>query len=368
MTGADFYSAEVREVRTIDDAVEEGELDVCRWIHELEELKGDILDHSLYRALASGHIHIAKWLLELGATLSPTVLIRNMAYNIAMAAPGFMRVRLFDAITWFLKNHAPEDVIFTRDERGNTAMFNAVYFALGGTNFEFAQFLLERGVRFDEEQWLSEGGYVANRGTVLRAIGSDSSTQWVLQGIRWLVLNGAACGPNGHIDGAIIERDVSGSILPKCDLTTRGEKASRAAQAYRYSSPSNNRLGLFESLRADLDQHFVFTGLILATAHFDQRHPLACLDTPSIMKDIADYAGVVYGRPLRNAREVVRFFDDSKPLAELNQVRAKALAAKRQEEESFRELKRLMEQLEADRALNAAAEKALVDAEAVFRM
>lgn len=120
--------------------------------------------------------------------------------------------------------------------------------------------------------------------------------------VEWLLLQGAANDDTGHVDPALLLRDVR----------------------------RNARPGLRLRLQRLLDEHANFTGLVLPAACAapsagaedveEEEDALAAFASPiallrgnghgRILRRVADFAGVRYGRKLRTAGEALRVLDE----------------------------------------------------------
>jgi hypothetical protein len=110
-----------------------------------------------------------------------------------------------------------------------------------------------------------------------------------------LVLHGACNSANGHLDQAAVERDVI-SLPPGLSAT----------QLSRHSK------GMYDMFKRMVDDHATFTKWVLPAVR------MASTPTPchlhllrgheeTLLSLVADFAGLVRGRKLRNAREFASF-------------------------------------------------------------
>jgi hypothetical protein len=161
----------------------------------------------------------------------------------------------------------------------------------------------------DVVKWLFEAGAVKNIRTKSsiggRSIGGPPVTapMWIacvsghMDVVQWLILKGAANNDDGHVDRAILQRDLVIQARP----------------------------GLHSYFEVLVNEHSTFTSLVLPATRFPAVEPplpgtaakkhrpgptagacvLALLrgHEEGVLSLIADFAGVVRGRPLRNARE-----------------------------------------------------------------
>jgi len=244
-----------------------GCLPVAKWLFEIGAAADvQALDHlgctPMFGACEEGKVDTAEWLLKVGADIrTPDRLGRTPMFGACYR--GAML-----AAVWLFENGAAED-IRTPNNHGETPMMAA---------FKYG----ELGVA----DWLFKVGAAADiftpddRGeTPLRAC---VDREWMQDRAHWLVLHGAANGADGHADPVIVHRD----IRTMFDL--RPLLAATVAQHKAFLCMLSGTLPRAKRARRDSKR---------CALHLLQGHDVLML--------VADFAGVVRGRALRNAREVL---------------------------------------------------------------
>jgi len=232
-------------------AIFAGELDVCRflWAHGAASTirtKNSYGVTPIHSSCCCGNLDIAKWLFDVGAANDIRV-ANNSGWTPMLSAcqKGF-----FNVAKWLHKVGAAED-IRTPTIYGHTPM----EFACGAGHLEV---------------------------------------------VTWLILKGAANNnTKGHVKAATLLKAV----------------------------PLYRRPLLRASLRFLVSENAMFMSLVLTAMHFQQSEPRYCSTflrantaprcvlpllrgyEDSVMRHIADLAGVVYGRELRNAREAIHIWN-----------------------------------------------------------
>ena len=229
-------------------AASSGELGVCRFLWEngaasTMSTKSSYGNTPMWAACCSGHLKVAKWLFKLGAAK--------------------------DIRTWDSWNQTP------------------FFIACCNGYLDVAKWLCEVGAADDIHTENSSGI------TPMQIAGLNDQ----LRIVQWLILESAANNNEGHVDPGILQRDA---------------RAPRPA--------------LIITLKLLINESTVFTSLVLsavsirdaqaqaqegAPAHRRRVNPDCALrllrgHEGSVLRLIADFAGVVYGRQLRNAREALR--------------------------------------------------------------
>jgi ankyrin repeat protein len=357
-----------------------GELRVCRYLWDQgapihAEENGQT---PMWAACRNGHLHVAQWLFLVTGLVGRATYIRtkdNCDQTPMLVACGQGHL---DVAQWLFKVGAAAD-IRTKDNGGETPMYNACW----GGHLDVAQWLFKVGAAADIRtkdtdgytpmmvaclegnlhvaQWLFPLGEGEGAAADIRTKNNFGQTpmmiaclegrldvaQWLFKGgaeedictkdsngqtpmfiacqeghlnvAQWLLLEGAAKNNYGHVDRSII-REMPDKI--------------RAAL-----SPSLQNLitsqGTFVSLVLTATRFTVFNALTQSsritpkkTCASSSCSPGACSlaslrgHEESLLMLIAEFAGVVKGRQLRNARQAARAL---KNLEELRMARAEAL-------------------------------------------
>jgi hypothetical protein len=240
----------------------------------------------MYIACSQGHLDMAKWLFEVGAAND----IRTKDSNSWTPMFAACRGGNLDVAKWLFEVGASDD-IRTKDDHDRTPMYIACY----------------QG-HLDVVKWLSE---VDASDHIRTTNDNGENPMWIacvsghMDVVQWLILEGAANNDDGHVDRAVLQRNVEEQARP--DL-------------YSYFKLLVNEHATFTSVLKSL--LLTATRLTGATTPFpgtvSKKHrsgltsdpsdcPLAllCGHEESLLSLIADFAGVVRGRPLRNAREAL---------------------------------------------------------------
>ena len=182
----------------------------------------------------------------------------------------------------FLWEHGAATTIRTENSWGSTPMYAACF----NGHLHVVKWLFEMGAAEDIRTKTNSGM------TPMRIAGASNH----LRVAAWLILQGAANNDEGHVDPTILRRDVH----------------------------DRHRPSLIPPFQLLVNEHAAFTSLVLtavsirdaqaqegAPAHRRRVNPDCALrllrgHEGSVLRLIADFAGVVYGRQLRNAREALR--------------------------------------------------------------
>jgi len=298
-----------------------GHLHVAKWLIS-EGASTDIsaLDYDLrtpmHEACAHGHLEVASWLFDTGAARDIHTRDKNgMLPMHAACCEGYL-----DAAKWLFTVGAKED-IRAECRFGSTPM----YFACSKGHLNVAKWLAEAGAAEDIHKRSNVSDDVQGWSAVQAAISSGH-----LEVVKWLFSRGADIRANfTRVGGGISNRSPWISYSSSTELRqwlllngafrgTEGHVAVDAAVAL-----ADGDANLSSRLSALLTEHETFLKLILTAVRFGSVHSsksstheggglvLTCAlsllrgHEDSVLLLIADLAGILRLRQLRNAREFV---------------------------------------------------------------
>lgn len=287
-------------------AAQEGHLHIIKWLFSVGatqdvRTKNHLGQSPMLVACSWGHLHVCKWLFDAGA--SQDVFTKsNMCWTPMHVACLQGQI---EVLKWLLGPAGASQEVHARTKRGTTTLL------LATKHLKVMQLLLAHGV-VDEIRLPDRSG-----STPLQNVLNEEVV--CVESLTLLVLNGAACGEDGHVNGSIL-----GNFLRR--------RRDPTIQALRHS------------LSVLLEEHSIFVNPVLAGIRGKDRDPSisrqACEpDGPRLPKRkrqlvprsllewlqghdqslvplIADFAGIIRGRKLRNAKEMLDWFtqDDTTEL------------------------------------------------------
>jgi hypothetical protein len=220
-------------------------------------------------ACYSGNLHLAKWLFDAGAAEDIRTPDNDGETPIIWACDGGH----LHVAKWLFEVGAAED-IRTRDNKGISPLMRTCIGEWRG--HQVANWLYEVGAEEDIRAPSSTGCTPLSYAVAKRMVAL----------IQWLLKHGAVSDDEGHVDPFVLQQSIP-------DFTLRDSLRS--------------------SFSFFLSQHACFSGLVLPAISIQRRDstnrsPLRLLHghEGALLPTIADFAGIVYGRLLRNAREANR--------------------------------------------------------------
>ena len=280
----------------MDAACEGGHLDVAKWLYEVGaaediQTKDNRGFTPMHLVCFSGRLDVAKWLFKVSGAIE---VVR--AQNDDGSTPMIVACRAgrLDVAKWLFAVGAAAD-IRTRNVDGFTPM----YVACSDGHLDVATWLFEVGAAEDIHSPTDKFGDID---TPMHAACIFDHYDVA----RWLLLQGTANNDKGHVDQAILR-----------DFIPRHWPGLCAALEY--------------SLRVLVEEHRNFTSVVLTATRFHaevvtepKRRSIVAADKcnhknglygcmltrlcgheGSLLCLISDFAGVLRGRPLRNAREAL---------------------------------------------------------------
>jgi len=188
----------------------------------------------------------------------------------------------------FLWEHGAASAVRTKNSNSSEG-WTPMYAACFGGHLHVAKWLFEKGAAEDIRTTDNNGSTPLSRSCRHLDVAA------------WLVLQGAANNDEGHVDQAILQRDVRAghlpNLIPPLQLLVNENTAFKplVLTATRFAAVPQDGAPLHRSKRR---------------ANPTPRCALALLRgfEGSVLRLIADFAGVVRGRQLRNALEALRAF------------------------------------------------------------
>ena len=283
-TSAASFKKNLR-VTLMHEAAQQGSVRLCQWLAE-RGCVDDIGDREnasgsspLFLACWHGHVNVLVWLSARGADpRQPDA--KGWTPLLYCAWKGHLR-----AMKWLAQNGAADDVS-TRALDGLTPLY---YASLGGRS-DCVKWLLENGASPDliaETQW---------GGRPLHAAAMENHIAIVKE----LIGSGGGNGKEGHVDKAVLEQ---------CHVLDRAPEGvgevEGATEGGRGGEVQRHLVAWLDEVKRDRDR-FVHCFLPATTSsgagEGRECSALVRVDTDAL-QHIADFAGVCYGRRLRNVRE-----------------------------------------------------------------
>jgi len=302
------YSTLIKTSTAMCEAARAGELSVCRFLCEHGAASTISVPDSpqectpVLLACQGGHLEVAQWLVELGGTGDiRTADICDQTPFLLACVGGHLEVA-----QWLFGTGAAGDINEqTTDEYGQS--MTLMYSACRGGHLDLVKWLYSLGAtkggdetllhaacsagHLDVAKWLFEVGVAEDirartvEGcTLMRAATNEHFVAANLDVVQWLALSGCANDEFDRVNREIIHRDVPAQLLP----------------------------ALCASVQRLINEHAAFF-VVLASVRFTNRFPRTTCVAPlllgheqSAFRIIADFAGVLRGRQLRNARAVLR--------------------------------------------------------------
>ena len=277
-----------------------GELGACQWLMDngassTLRVKDGMGMTPMFAACEEDHIEVARWLFEAGA--AEDIRTRN---NFGMspmwvACRGSRRNHCLRVAKWLYAAGAAPDAR-TQDNNGETPM----HVACENGHSDVVKWLVTKAGAADDMFTKDNVGRTPMMATL---IGGHAELA------AWLVIRGAANSDYnfGHVDGASLAAYVRAELRPGLCACLRLQLAEHAAFASI----------VLPAVSVDLEASSGASGASSASATgwggaASTPRPLSQLlrgHEETLLALIADFAGVVRGRQLRNAREALTFLD-----------------------------------------------------------
>jgi len=270
-------------------ACKDGNLQMLKWLFEvgtIEDFRTKTEDGCtlMFTACAMAQLDIAKFLFTVAGVSDDIRTKKNDGKSPMMVACMKGNIEI---AKWLFKVGAAED-IRTKDDYGATPMFGACMC----DKLNMAKWLFEVGAA--EDIHTNAFGSTPLKGT----LESSRDGRDLLQMTLWLLLQGAASDDAGHVTWHKIRQDNVAELFPTLrgplELLVKANVTFRTtilpATLHRVSGATQNSKGSRASKtpRQSCCSLGVFSG-------FEE----------SLLSLVADFAGVVRGRQLRNAREAL---------------------------------------------------------------